>query len=108
MSSGCLPLFSADSTRSTSISSATTSTSSLAISSRKRWSSYTPSALAMRFRRSSSRLARFTSAMLVRSCDEQVLGVGPALVLLADQVLGRHLDVVEEDLVDLGLAVEHA
>ena len=39
MSSGFLPDFSADSTRSTSISSATTSTSSLAISSRKRVSS---------------------------------------------------------------------
>jgi hypothetical protein len=38
---------------------------------------------------------------------EQVLGVGPALVLLADQVVGRHLHVVEEDLVHLVLAVEH-
>jgi hypothetical protein len=37
---------------------------------------------------------------------EQVLGVGPALVLLADQVLGRHLDVVEKDLVDLAFAVQ--
>ena len=32
---------------------------------------------------------------------EQVLGVGPALVLLADPVLDRHLHVGEEDLVDL-------
>ncbi|CKU75112.1 Uncharacterised protein [Mycobacterium tuberculosis] len=63
----------ADSTRSTIISRATMSTSSLAISSRKRWSSYTPSLLAMRLRRSSSRLARFTSAMLVRSCESRCL-----------------------------------
>ena len=67
MSSEFLPDFSAESTRNTSISSATTSTSSSAIWSRKRLSSHTPSALAMRFKRSSSRLARFTSAMLVRS-----------------------------------------
>src|SRR5204863_5993064 len=32
-------------------------------------------------------------------------GVGPALVLLADELVGRHLDVVEPDLVDLVLAV---
>ena len=38
---------------------------------------------------------------------EQELGVGPALVLLADPVLDRHFDVVEEDLVDLVRAVEH-
>jgi hypothetical protein len=35
---------------------------------------------------------------------EQVLGVGPALVLLADAVGDRHADIVEEDLVDLLLA----
>ena len=38
---------------------------------------------------------------------EQVLGVGPALVLLADQLIGRHFDVVEPDLVHLVRAVEH-
>jgi hypothetical protein len=38
---------------------------------------------------------------------EQMLGIGPALVLLADQVLGRHLDVVKPDLVHLVLAVQH-
>ncbi len=38
--------------------------------------------------------------------DEQELGVGPALVLFADAVLDRHLDVVEEDLVDLVAAVQ--
>ena len=32
---------------------------------------------------------------------EQELGVVPALVLLADEVLDRHPDVVEEHLVDL-------
>src|SRR6266700_3767021 len=37
---------------------------------------------------------------------EQELGVIPALVLLAHQVLDRHLDVVEEDLVDLMAAVD--
>ncbi|MNT68330.1 hypothetical protein D3C72_2065570 [compost metagenome] len=67
MSSEFLPVFSADSTRSTIISRATMSTSSNAIWSRKRASSHMPSALAMRFKRSSSRLLRFTSAMLVRS-----------------------------------------
>src|SRR5690348_2942004 len=36
---------------------------------------------------------------------EQELGVGPALVLLADEVLGRHLDVVEEHLVDFAPAI---
>ncbi len=36
---------------------------------------------------------------------EQVLGVSPALVLLADQLVGGNLDVVEPDLVDLALAV---
>jgi hypothetical protein len=43
--------------------------------------------------------------MFVRSCASRVLGVGPALVLLADQLVGRHLDVVEEHLVDLVLAI---
>jgi hypothetical protein len=38
---------------------------------------------------------------------EQELGVGPALVLLADEVLRRHLDVLEPDFVDLVLAVVH-
>jgi hypothetical protein len=38
---------------------------------------------------------------------EQVLGVRPALVLLADQVLGRHFDVVEEHFVHLVAAVQH-
>ena len=37
---------------------------------------------------------------------EQVFGVSPALVFFTDQVLGRDFDVVEPDLVDLGLAVE--
>ena len=37
---------------------------------------------------------------------EQVFRVGPALVLFADQVLHRHFDVVEKDLVDFRLAVE--
>jgi hypothetical protein len=37
---------------------------------------------------------------------EQVLGVRPALVLLADQLVGGDLDVVEEDFVDLVRAVE--
>ena len=37
---------------------------------------------------------------------EQELGVVPALVLLADQVLDRHLHVVEEHLVDLVAAVD--
>jgi len=32
---------------------------------------------------------------------EQVLGVGPALVFLADQILDRYLHVGEEDLIDL-------
>jgi hypothetical protein len=36
---------------------------------------------------------------------QQVLGVGPALVLLADAVGDRHADIVEEDLVDLLLAL---
>ena len=43
--------------------------------------------------------------MPVRSLPEQELGAVPAAVLLADQVLGRHLDVVEEHLVDLASAV---
>jgi hypothetical protein len=37
---------------------------------------------------------------------QQVLGVGPALVLFADQVLRRHLNVVEPDFIDLALAVQ--
>ena len=37
---------------------------------------------------------------------EQKFGVGPALVLLADQVVHRHLHIVEEDVVDLVLAIE--
>ncbi len=37
---------------------------------------------------------------------EQELGVVPALVLLADQVLVGHLDVVEEHFVDLDAAVD--
>ncbi len=37
---------------------------------------------------------------------QEVLGAGPALVLFADQVFHRHLDVVEEDFVDLVVAVE--
>ena len=37
---------------------------------------------------------------------EQVLGVGPALVLFANEVLGRHFDVVEEHFVDLAFAIE--
>src|SRR5215207_4634723 len=37
---------------------------------------------------------------------EQELGVVPALVLLPDEVLGRHAHVVEEDLVDLLAAVD--
>ena len=37
---------------------------------------------------------------------EQKLGVVPALVLLADQILGRHLHVVEEHLVDFVAAVD--
>ena len=37
---------------------------------------------------------------------EQEFGVIPALVLLADQVLDRHLDVVEEHFVDLAAAVD--
>src|SRR6185437_651730 len=36
---------------------------------------------------------------------EQELGVGPPLVLLADEVLRRHLDVVEEHLADLAPAI---
>ena len=36
---------------------------------------------------------------------QQVLGVGPALVLFADQVVGRHLDVVKPHLVDLMFTV---
>src|SRR4051812_12456445 len=39
---------------------------------------------------------------------EQELGVVPALVLLPDEVLGRHAHVVEEDLVDLLAAVDGA
>ena len=73
MSKDCLPDFSALKTRSTIISNAMTSTSSLAISSLKRRSSQTPSALAMRFKRSNSRLARLTSAMLVRSWASRYL-----------------------------------
>ena len=37
---------------------------------------------------------------------EQKLGVIPALVLLAHQVLGRHADVVEKDFVDFMPAVD--
>src|SRR5262249_27715504 len=37
---------------------------------------------------------------------EQEFGVVPALVLLADQVLVGHLDIVEEDFVDLVAAVD--
>ena len=37
---------------------------------------------------------------------EQELGHRPALVLLADEVLARHPDVLEEDLVDLEAAVD--
>ena len=36
---------------------------------------------------------------------EQYLGVGPALVLLADQVVRRHADIVEENLVHLRVAI---
>ena len=39
---------------------------------------------------------------------EQELGVVPALVLLADEVLRRHAHVVEEHLVDLAAAVDGA
>ena len=37
---------------------------------------------------------------------EQEFGVVPALVLLADQILDRHLDIVEEHLVDFGSAID--
>jgi hypothetical protein len=37
---------------------------------------------------------------------EQILGVGPALVLFADEVLDRHAHVGEKHFVDLVLAVE--
>ncbi len=37
---------------------------------------------------------------------EQELGIVPALALLADAILDRHLDVVKEHLIDLGAAVD--
>ena len=55
----------------------------------------------MCFSASSSRLDAADAGDVGALVAEQVLGVGPALVLLADQVLDRHLHVVEEDLVDL-------
>ena len=65
--------------------------------------------------RSSPRQARGCGAALLRDADardadalvaEQVFGVVPALVFLADEILDRHAHVVEEDLVDLVAAVD--
>ena len=106
MSSEFLPVVSADSTRSTSISSATTSTSSLAISSRKRWSSHTPSLFASALEALQFALGAVHVGDIGAFVREQVLGVGPALVLFADEVFGRHFDVVEPDFVHFVPAVE--
>ncbi len=52
------------------------------------------------------RLGRADAGQARAFVGQQVLGAGPALVFLADEVLHRHADVVEEDLVDLVVAVQ--
>ena len=52
-------------------------------------------------RRASARFVRRRGAPPDSLVAEQELGVAPALVLLADQVVAGHADVVEEHLVDL-------
>ena len=39
---------------------------------------------------------------------EEILGVGPAIVFLAHEIIHGHLDVFEPDFVDFGAAIERA
>src|ERR1700722_8481083 len=53
-----------------------------------------------------STLAEADARVVGAFVAEKKFCVGPALVFLADQVLRRHLDVIEADVVDLVLAVQ--
>ena len=105
----CLP--SSATTRSWVISSAFSSISTAASFSRKRWSSIIglPPDSTLRgelLDAAQPLLGDADAGDAGALVAEQEFGVVPALVLLADQVLDRHLDVVEEHLVDLVAAVD--
>gem|GEM_PF-5844522 len=52
------------------------------------------------------RLGRADAGQARALVGQQVLGAGPTLVFLTDKVFHRHADIVEEDLVDLVVAVQ--
>ena len=61
---------------------------------------------AMSFRRFRLALGHADARDARALVSEQELGVGPAAILLADEVFDRHAHVLEPDLVDLSCAVE--